>query len=186
MRVALTIIEQIARARTDLRMGVPVILSAGPAHTLVVPIETLSQARLDQMIASKHHLHMVLTKQRAETLKIAAYDGDLARLALPADRNLAWLRSLANPVDDLSVPLKGPFQTLRGGEVHLDRIALALVKSAHLLPAALMASLPGSEDHPGKVALRVVVLLRLHIACICNDMRIGEDLIAFYHRPRPA
>ena len=114
MRVALTITEQIARARTDLRMGVPVILSAGPAQTLVVPIETLSKARLDQMIASKHHLHMVLTKQRAETLKIAAYDGDLARLALPADRNLAWLRSLANPVDDLSVPLKGPFQTLRG------------------------------------------------------------------------
>ena len=72
MRVALTIIEQIARARTDLRMGVPVILSAGPAQTLVVPIETLSHARLDQMIASKHHLHMVLTKQRAETLKIAA------------------------------------------------------------------------------------------------------------------
>jgi len=148
MRVALTIIEQIARARTDLRMGVPVILSAGPAQTLVVPIETLSQARLDQMIASKHHLHMVLTKQRAETLKIAAYDGDLARLALPADRNMAWLRSLANPVDDLSVPLKGPFQTLRGGEVHLDRIALALVKSAHLLPAALMASLPGSISGP--------------------------------------
>ena len=57
MRVALTIIEQIARARTDLRMGVPVILSAGPAQTLVVPIETLSQARLDQMIASKHHLY---------------------------------------------------------------------------------------------------------------------------------
>jgi GTP cyclohydrolase II len=148
MRVALTIIEQIARARTDLRMGVPVILSAGPAQTLVVPIETLSQARLDQMIGAKHHLHIVLTKHRAETLKIAAYDGDLARLALPADRNLAWLRSLANPVDDLSVPLKGPFQTLRGGEVHLDRIALALVKSAHLLPAALMASLPGSISGP--------------------------------------
>ncbi len=148
MRVALTIIEQIARARTDLRMGVPVIVSAGPAQTLVVPIETLSQARLDQMIASKHRLHIVLTKQRAETLKIAAYDGDLARLALPADRNLAWLRSLANPVDDLSVPLKGPFQTLRGGEVHLDRIALALVKSAHLLPAALMASLPESISGP--------------------------------------
>jgi GTP cyclohydrolase II len=148
MRVALTIIEQIARARTDLRMGVPVILSAEPAQFLLVPIETLSQARLDQMIASKHHLHMVLTKQRAETLKIAAYDGDLARLALPADRNLAWLRSLANPVDDLSVPLKGPFHTLRGGEVQLDRIALALVKSAHLLPAALMASLPGSISGP--------------------------------------
>ena len=99
MRVALTIIEQIARARTDLRMGVPVILSAGPAQTLVVPIETLSQLRLDQMIGAKHHLHIVLTKHRAETLKIAAYDGDLARLALPADRNLAWLRSLANPVE---------------------------------------------------------------------------------------
>jgi GTP cyclohydrolase II len=39
----------------------------------------------------------------------------------------------------MATPLKGPFQSARNGDAELHRLALRLVKSAHLLPAAVVA-----------------------------------------------
>ncbi|MEO1238324.1 MAG: GTP cyclohydrolase II, partial [Pseudomonadota bacterium] len=83
---------------------------------------------------------LTITRWRAETLKARAYDGDLARLALPATATPEWIRSVADPVDDLATPMKGPFKSLREGEADLHRLAVALAKSAHLLPAALVVT----------------------------------------------
>ena len=50
---------------------------------------------------------LAITGRRAETLKARAYDGDVARVALPADADLAWVRATADPSADLGVPAQG-------------------------------------------------------------------------------
>lgn len=134
-----TTAERLNRARADLRMGLPVLLSD---HMLAVAVETLSPERLAAM-AGLGPLTLALTARRAETLKARAYDGDLARIEVPPGADLRWLRALADPADDLLVPMKGPLVSRRGGSAELERTALALVKSAQLLPAALLVPLTG-------------------------------------------
>lgn len=133
-----TATERLNRARADLRIGLPVVLQGG---CLAVAVETLSPARLDALRALGP-LTLALTARRAETLKARVYDGDLARIAVPAEADLAWLRALADPADDLRMPMKGPLLSVREGDAGFTRAALALAKSAQLLPAALLAPLP--------------------------------------------
>ena len=79
MSFAPTIIERLARARADLRMGVPVVLS-GETSILVMATETLSAARLSDLHTLGGEPVLAITSRRAETLKVRAYDGDLARI----------------------------------------------------------------------------------------------------------
>jgi GTP cyclohydrolase II len=131
-------IERLARARADLRMGVPVVLDGG---ALVLAAETLGQARLAQLLALGGEAALVLTARRAATLKARAYDGDLARIRLPQDASTGWIKALADPADDLRAPMKGPLHSIRHGDATLHRAAIALVKAALLLPAALVLPL---------------------------------------------
>ncbi|MFZ5963456.1 GTP cyclohydrolase II [Thalassococcus sp. BH17M4-6] len=131
--------ERLARARADLRMGVPVVLS-GQGAALMLAVETLSAERLADVLAAGTP-DLALTGRRAATLKARAYDGDVARVVVPKDATLKWLLSLADPSDDLAHPMKGPLQTRRDGDATLHRLALDLAKSARLLPAALMLPL---------------------------------------------
>ncbi|RYH09084.1 GTP cyclohydrolase II [Tropicimonas sp. IMCC6043] len=128
--------ERRARARADLRMGLPVCLTQGGAAALVAAVETLGPVRFEQLTAGGAAV-MVVTARRAETLKARAYDGDLARIELPPGASLGWAQAVADPVDDLSEPMKGPFRTARGGDVALHRAGIALAKEARLLPAVL-------------------------------------------------
>ncbi|MBW6505938.1 MAG: GTP cyclohydrolase II [Rhodobacteraceae bacterium] len=145
-----TAVERLNRARADLRMGLPVVLR-GQGVALAAAVETLTPARLAAM-AALGPLTLALTARRAETLKARAYDGDLARVAVPKGADLAWLQALADPADDLRVPMKGPLRTDRDGPTDLHRTALALAKSARLLPAALLVPLAG-EAAPGLTCL---------------------------------
>ncbi|MGR3511400.1 MAG: GTP cyclohydrolase II [Paracoccaceae bacterium] len=132
-----TLTERIARARTDLRLGLPVVLRAGHRMALVLAADGLSDARFSALRVFGAPT-LVISSWRAETLKARAYDGDLARLTVPEDAETSWVRCVADPKDDLSAPMKGPFQSLRGGDVALERVALTLAKSARLLPAVLV------------------------------------------------
>ncbi|KEO54207.1 GTP cyclohydrolase II [Thioclava pacifica] len=129
--------ERLNRARADLRMGVPVLLSG----RLAVAVETLSPERLEALRALGP-LVLAITERRASTLKARVYDADVARIKVPADADLRWLRALADPADDLRVPMKGPLEALRGGDADLARAAIRLAKSAQLLPAALLVEAP--------------------------------------------
>jgi GTP cyclohydrolase II len=155
MSLTLSLTERIARARSDLRLGLPVLLTGGARAMLCAAIEVLSPARLADMRALGAG-EVALTARRAQTLKARAYDGDIARIALPDDADCRWLRALADPADDLNTPMKGPLHALRGGDASLHKIALALVKEAQLLPAALLVPL----DHGAALAdrLRLSVL----------------------------
>lgn len=129
--------EMLARARADLRMGVPVVLG----DMLVLAAETLTVERLSDVMALKGQVVLAITARRAQTLKARAYDGALARVILPQDATLSWVKSISDPADDLRAPMKGPLATLRDGDAHDHATALRLVKSARLLPAAVVVAL---------------------------------------------
>ena len=137
--------ERLARARADLRMGVPVVVAGAG---VMLAAETLQPGRL----ATLRDLGaaVAITDWRAQTLKVAAYDGDVARIVIPGSADAAWVQALANPADDLRSPMKGPLRALRDGDADLARAAIALCKSARLLPAAVIAPL---DDPAGFAAL---------------------------------
>lgn len=128
--------EILSRARADLRIGLPVVLRRGGEVALVAAAEALSAERLDAM-AGDGRATLLLTARRAETLKIRVYDADMARLPLAPPVTRAGLMAMADPAGDLATPMKGPFTPLRGGDTELSRAALALVKTARTLPAAV-------------------------------------------------
>jgi GTP cyclohydrolase II len=141
MSLAPDMTELLARARADLRMGVPVVMDGPDGGALVLAAETLDAQRLADLRALGSTPVLAITARRAETLKARAYDGDLARIRVPADATLAWVLGVADPADDLKTPMKGPLVSERDGPADLHRTALGLVKSARLLPAALLLDL---------------------------------------------
>jgi len=143
------IVEKIAQARADLRMGVPVVLTDGQGRAaLVLAAETLTAPRLRDALQAGHDASLAITARRAETLRARAYDGDLARIDIPDGTDVAWLQALADPSGDLMTPLKGPCITLRDGPADLHRAALTLCKQARLLPAAVVVLV----DNAGQTA----------------------------------
>ena len=154
MDFCLTPAEKLSRARNDLRLGLPVLLRDQGQLSLAIAAETVSSSRFGDFLALSGEASLAITARRAETLKAAAYDGDLARLEIPDGAKCDWVWSVADPADDLRVPMKGPFQVRRGGEARVHRVVLQLAKDARLLPAALVCKL--SED--GSVSEDLTVL----------------------------
>jgi GTP cyclohydrolase II len=144
MSFAPTLTEELSRARADLRMGVPILLD-GPEPLLFLAAETLEQSRFALVKSLPNDAAMVITARRAETLKARAYDGDLARVVIPETADLAWVRGMADPANDLRYPMKGPLTCARGGDVTAYRMALRLVKSARLLPALVAVGVENAQ-----------------------------------------
>lgn len=155
MSLTLSVTERLARARSDLRLGLPIVLVGQAGAAICAAIEVLTPQRLAD-VRSLGQGEVALTARRAQTLKARAYDGDLARIALPQDADCAWLRALADPARDLSHPMKGPLAALRGGDAGLHRIALALAKEAQLLPAVLMVAVADGAALAGQSGLSLV------------------------------
>jgi GTP cyclohydrolase II len=133
--------ERVARALGDLRLGLPIVLRDGATGVLATAAEGLTDARL-RALREVGAPVLAITDWRAATLKARAYDGDLARLSLPADAEAAWVRAVADPATDLANPLLGPFREMRGGDASAARLAIRLAKAAHLLPATVLVDLP--------------------------------------------
>jgi len=129
-------------------MGLPVILTAGDAAVLAAAAETLTAARLADLRDLGAPV-LAITAKRAETLKARAYDGDLARILIPADTDISWTQGMADPSRDLAMPLKGPHHSDRDGDATLHRAAIRLAKSARLLPAMVVVDLPAGFALPG-------------------------------------
>jgi len=155
MSLAPDLSEIIARARADLRMGLAIVLCGGGGDMVAVAAEGLAEARLTDMRALGVPV-LAITARRAATLKARVYDGELARLRVPSDAGAAWVRAVAEPADDLAMPMKGPLAALREGSAEPARAALMLVKSAHLLPAALMVPVPDGRALAASLGLTVL------------------------------
>ena len=136
-----TLTETLSRARADLRMGLPVVIGG----YLVAAVETVSADRAAAMRALGPAV-LAVTSWRAETLKARVYDGDVARIEVPLDADPRWLRAVADPAGDLMTPMKGPLRSARGGDAQPHRAAIALAKSAQLLPAVLMVPIADAPE----------------------------------------
>ena len=167
MSFAPDMIEMLARARADLRMGVPVVLD-GASPVVMFSVETLTPQRLKQIRTLGTEAVLVITAQRANTLKAPAYDGDIARIALPKTVDTAWITAIANPADDLRAPMKGPLQCQRNGDATAHRAAIKLIKSARLLPAALVVPVRGAAEFATTNALTLLDLAatQTHLAAL--------------------
>ncbi len=124
--------DQLEQAMGELRRGAVVAID----DILVASAETVAADHFTALHARGAIL--ALTGRRAAVLKLRAYDGDVARLALPHDRTL--VAALSDPADDLSMPMKGPFETLREGDADPARLAIRVCKVARLLPAAILSA----------------------------------------------
>lgn len=144
MTLNLTAEERIARARADLRMGVPAVLT-GERPALVVAAETVTAERFADLRALGAPMDLAITDRRAETLRARAYDGDVARIAVMTDADHRWVRATADPSTDLQHPLRGPYLSRREGPADAHRAGIALCKQAHLLPACIVVPLSDAE-----------------------------------------
>ncbi|MEL7469841.1 MAG: GTP cyclohydrolase II [Pseudomonadota bacterium] len=134
--------ERVARARADLRIGAPVVLVSSSGGAVVLAAETLTSGRLTDARGIEIELDLAISHRRAETLRARAYDGDVARVCVPADVGLEWIHATADPSMDLAHPMRGPYRTRRDGAADLHRLAITLCKQARLLPAAIVAPVP--------------------------------------------
>ena len=142
MQINTSIMEQTARLRSDLKLGRPVLVQNQQKTSLIFAVETLKKnipAEINKNYFGVSHL--AITARRAQTLNAIPYDGDLARVIIPKEVSYNWLLSTANPALDLQHPMKGPFKTMRSGEVEISRSAIELCKKAQLLPAVIVVSL---------------------------------------------
>ncbi|TVP73092.1 MAG: GTP cyclohydrolase II [Rhodobacteraceae bacterium] len=161
MAFGLTPVEKINRARADLRLGVPVRISGAGQSALMLAAELATPARLEALRRLGPVLSLAITHHRAQTLRARVYDGDLARVVVPQDVGCDWVQAVADPADDLRMPMKGPLKTLRDGtDAALARAALGLVKSAQLLPAALIMPVPEAMAAPELTGLDAAEVMR--------------------------
>ena len=137
--------ENIMRARADLRVGIPILLVGNENNAIIAPLEVLSQTRLDQLKSISKNSFILITAKRAQTLKCPIYDGNFVRLELGLTPKIASLKAIADPSLDLKNPLKGPFKIIRGKSLKLETEALLLLKSAQLLPAAVISPVADGE-----------------------------------------
>lgn len=137
--------EHLARALAELRMGVPIVMSGPDGAGIVAAAETVSQHRFDTLRAMGD-AYLVVTHRRAETIKIYAYDGSFARIVIPQDRTLTWIKNVADPAADMVAGLKGPFQTIMTPSLGIEDTALRMMKQAQILPAALVTPVTEPQE----------------------------------------
>ena len=181
MTLAPSLNETLTRVRSDLRMGVPLVLVNGDQALVMCAVESLSPERLADLRALGQVI-MAVTARRAQTLKLPIYDGDLSRFYVPKDESLGWLAAVADPADDLMRPLKGPFRVARDGDGALYALGLQLVKTAELLPAIVAVILTPQAQYRTKKAFATahgLSLLTLEPTLLAlQSAQIPQDIIA--------
>ncbi|MGB3408434.1 MAG: GTP cyclohydrolase II RibA [Jannaschia sp.] len=140
--------ERLARARGDLAMGLPCLLTCHDVRAVVVAVETLSQARFDALCDRFGTPELVLTTRRAQAILPAPLETNdlLVRLHPPASAGLEWFKALADPQFDAGRRPIGPLHLIRSPQTPLHGLSIKLVKLAELLPAVAMFALGQDAD----------------------------------------
>ena len=134
------------RARTDLRLGIPIVLAGKKIDAVVTPVEVLTQKQLDELRQIDKSSFVLITARRAQTLKCPIYDGNFVRIELGEKSTPHSVKAIADPMLDLENPLKGPFKIIRQMPIEIENEALIVLKSAQLLPAAIISQVNNGEN----------------------------------------
>ena len=155
-----TAAEHVNRARSDLAMGLPCILSDGADRAVLVPLETVSALRFDALQDRLGMPEFVISATRAQAVMTAAAAANLGqgpvRILPPQGATLDWFGRLADPAMDRDASALGPLHVLRDGGAAIPDAGLRLVKSAQLIPAFFLFPMrsPGAVDDLSITALR--------------------------------
>jgi GTP cyclohydrolase II len=145
----------VARAVDALRAAEIVVIS-DPGHESLaaLAVETATADSMKRFEASRAiEPRLVLTLERARTLKIRVYTPEVVALPLAPPLEAPGLRAIADPTADLAEPLKGPFAPLREGLPPACAAAVRLAKLAGLLPAVMVGA-PDAAP-PGATAITI-------------------------------
>ncbi|MBM7069776.1 GTP cyclohydrolase II [Actibacterium sp. 188UL27-1] len=132
-----TLAERLARARSDLAMGLPCLLTHQGNRAVIIAVEPLSQARFEALQQRLGTPELILTAQRAQAIMPAVGDIDdpLVRLHPPASAGFEWFKDLSDPQLDADRRPAGPLHMIRSLQTPLHGLSIKLVKLAELLPA---------------------------------------------------
>ena len=155
---SISALANVERAAYELRCGRPVFINDDTQQVaLVLATEMATETRINALteLSGNKLPHIVLTHQRAETLRIRLYTPDVIRIPYPDWLAPAQIRQLADPQFDLADPMRGPFISERGEIPRSTSAGVKLAKVARVLPSVLATSISVTDasNHPdiGKV-----------------------------------
>jgi len=134
--------EILARARNDLRVGIPIVVE----NTIVASAENIDECKLKKL-QGINSLSIAITSWRAKTLNLGTYDQDLVRIDVPQKINSSWVKAIADPSMDLVVPMKGPLKAIRDSNSAIARDAIKLAKEAQLLPSVILVNIDNGKTY---------------------------------------
>jgi GTP cyclohydrolase II len=133
------LLRKIDRFLVDLRRGIPVVIVDQDEMAFAVLSSELANAAALEDFArlGPGPTQVLLTHNRAKTLKIRLYTPEAVAIAVDGERTLELIHHLSDPSRDLSHPLMGPFSAEREALSEAQFAALKVNKLAGLLPSAL-------------------------------------------------
>ena len=139
------------RAIDELRRGRPVLVTDGATRVAALALDLATDDSItafEQRAGSRAHL--LISGRRAQVLKITSDARAAGHQVVMIEREpratLGFLLSVADPVEDLAVPLKGPFRPLAlGAHETAGQAAIELAKNPRLLPACLVVLEPAAQ-----------------------------------------
>lgn len=178
---SLSPLVQVERAIGDFRRGLPVLLREANGSALFAVAAELARPETVQAITGWAGAApvLILTHQRAATLKIRLYTPEV--VLLPQTGKGGWdtpeaASALADPSRDLEFPLRGPFNVLRAAQGDGWQAAVKLAKLAHLLPAAIAVAAPDAQS--GEALARAQDLLQVRTGAVLSyDVAAATALI---------
>lgn len=133
-------LRRVDRAVGDLRRGLPVVITGPDGAGLVFPAELLGDADLAMLEKeSGADPYLILTAERANVLHILPSGHDIQLVPVKERFDAETIRSLADSTQDLTRPLRGPFDQIKERPPAYAEAAVTLCKIAHLLPSAVGA-----------------------------------------------
>jgi len=140
--------EILARARNDLRVGIPIVIE----NTIIASAENIDENKLKKL-QGINSLSIAITSWRAKTLNLAPYDQDLVRIDVPQNINANWVKAIADPAMDLVTPMKGPLKAIRNNDAAIARGAIKLAKEAQLLPSVILVNIDDGKTYSDRYNL---------------------------------
>ena len=134
--------EILARARNDLRVGIPIVVE----NAIIASAESIDENKLKKL-QGINSLVIAITSWRAKTLNLGPYDQDLVRIEVPQNINVQWVKAIADPSMDLVTPMKGPLTAIRDSNAAIARDAIKLAKEAQLLPSVILVNIDDGKTY---------------------------------------
>ncbi|WP_073038161.1 GTP cyclohydrolase II [Roseovarius pacificus] len=148
-------------------MGVPIVLTNRNSHILVVAVETLTPARLAAFRALGDP-DLIVSARRAKALAsnidLSKCPETIAQFKVPNGADCKWLLSKADPVSVYDGRPEKTLRPLHSDQAELLRGTLSLLKSAMLLPAALLLSLRNADKLSA-----IHGLTQLDLNAVCSE-----------------